>query len=96
MFFELQFEYADWLANEYGCPGMEEWRKQMFMAPPKPEKYRDEWDDDHLVAEAHEHFKRFLWVASFKPHLLDWSIMEKAILFGILTFPVVVLFSISQ
>ena len=26
----------------------------------RPESYRDEWDDDHLVAEANEDFKRHL------------------------------------
>ena len=25
-----------------------------------PESYRDEWDDDHLVAEANEDFKKHL------------------------------------
>ena len=26
----------------------------------RPESYRDEWDDDHLVAEANEYFKKYL------------------------------------
>lgn len=26
----------------------------------RPESYRDEWDDEHLVAEANEYFKKFL------------------------------------
>lgn len=60
----LQFEYDDWLATECGYPAVEEWRKLMYMAACKnrkarPESYRDEWDDDHLVAQAHEDFKKF-------------------------------------
>lgn len=59
-----QFEYDDWLANECGYPAVEEWRKLMYLATSKnrkarPESYRDEWDDDHLVAQAHEDFKKF-------------------------------------
>ncbi|ONK55700.1 uncharacterized protein A4U43_C10F110 [Asparagus officinalis] len=59
-----QYEYIDWLANECGYPPTEEWRKLMYKATSKnrkerPGSYRDEWDDDHLVAQAHEYFKRF-------------------------------------
>ncbi|CAD6204443.1 unnamed protein product [Miscanthus lutarioriparius] len=60
---KCQFEYDDWLAEQY--PPIEEWRKQMFTINLKnktarPESFRDEWDDYHLVAEANEDFKKFL------------------------------------
>lgn len=60
-----QFEYDDWLANECNHPCVEEWRKLMYAATSKnriarPESYRDEWEDEHLVADAHEDFKRIL------------------------------------
>ena len=40
-------------------------RKLMYAAnsenkAARPESYRDEWDDDHLVAEAAEDFKKYL------------------------------------
>ncbi|XP_026659694.2 flavin-containing monooxygenase FMO GS-OX-like 3 [Phoenix dactylifera] len=62
---KFQFEYLDWLAHECGYPAVEEWRKQMFVENTKyrrdhPESFRDEWDDDHLVAEAHRDFQKFL------------------------------------
>ncbi|KAH7835124.1 hypothetical protein Vadar_023060 [Vaccinium darrowii] len=55
------FEYMDWLASECACPPLEEWRKQMYAATRRnrmlrSETYRDEWDDQHLVALAHEDF----------------------------------------
>jgi len=61
----MQFEYDDWLAEQCGHPPIEEWRKQMYAVnamnkAARPESYRDEWDDDHLVAEANEDFKNFL------------------------------------
>ncbi|XP_073111848.1 flavin-containing monooxygenase FMO GS-OX-like 4 [Elaeis guineensis] len=61
----LQFEYNDWLAHECGYPPMEGWRKQMYAATTAnkialPESYRDEWNDDHLVAEADRDFQKFL------------------------------------
>ncbi|TVU31760.1 hypothetical protein EJB05_23460, partial [Eragrostis curvula] len=60
-----QFEYDDCLAEQCGHPPIEEWRKLMYAANAKnkearPESYRDEWDDDHLVAEANEDFKKYL------------------------------------
>ncbi|EER91959.1 hypothetical protein BDA96_01G295400 [Sorghum bicolor] len=60
-----QFEYDDWLAEQCGYPPIEEWRKQMYAVnamnkAARPESYRDEWDDEHLVAEANEYFKKFL------------------------------------
>ncbi|XP_047093819.1 flavin-containing monooxygenase FMO GS-OX-like 4 [Lolium rigidum] len=60
-----QFDYDDWLAEQCGHPPIEEWRKLMYAANSKnkaarPETYRDEWDDDHLVAQANEDFKKYL------------------------------------
>ncbi|KAJ4713865.1 Flavin-containing monooxygenase [Melia azedarach] len=53
------YEYMDFLAAQCGCPGMEKWRKEMEYATMKnviarPGRYRDEWDDDHLIEEAHK------------------------------------------
>uniref|UniRef100_A0A0A9DX06 Flavin-containing monooxygenase n=1 Tax=Arundo donax TaxID=35708 RepID=A0A0A9DX06_ARUDO len=64
-FSNYQFEYDDWLAEQCAHPPIEEWRKLMYAANAKnklarPESYRDEWDDDHLVAEANEDFKKYL------------------------------------
>ncbi|KAK9927507.1 hypothetical protein M0R45_024688 [Rubus argutus] len=61
---DYQFEYDDWLAAQCGCPVSEEWRKQMYLAVSKNrrarrETYRDEWEDDHLVLQAHEDFKKY-------------------------------------
>jgi len=61
----LQFEYDDWLAEQCTHTPIEEWRKQMYNfnginKAVRPESYRDEWDDDHLVAEANEYFKKYL------------------------------------
>ena len=61
----LQFEYDDWLAAQCGCPGTEEWRKQMYSEAWKnkrvhPETYRDEWEDDHLVLQAYDDFNKLL------------------------------------
>ncbi|XVF13332.1 hypothetical protein REPUB_Repub08aG0199700 [Reevesia pubescens] len=61
---ESQFEYNNWLATQCGCPGTEKWRKQMFSAIfenrcRQPEAYRDEWEDHHLVLEAHEDFIKY-------------------------------------
>ena len=59
----LQFEYDDWLASECGIPGVEEWRKKMYNATRKnrksrPDKYRDEWEDEDWMLEAHKDFAR--------------------------------------
>jgi hypothetical protein len=61
----MQFEYDDWLAEQCSHPPIEEWRKQMYAInginkAVRPESYRDEWDDDHLVDEANEDFKKYL------------------------------------
>ncbi|GMP95878.1 hypothetical protein CsSME_00044757 [Camellia sinensis var. sinensis] len=59
-----QFEYYDWLAAECGYPAAEKWRNQMYSAATKnrmarPETYRDEWDDQHLVSQANEDFIKY-------------------------------------
>ncbi|KAK3170395.1 hypothetical protein Dsin_000173 [Dipteronia sinensis] len=56
-----QFDYDDWLAEQSGSPGIEEWRKQMYNAVSKkkrdgPETYRDEWEDHDLILQAEEDF----------------------------------------
>ncbi|KAL0312829.1 UNVERIFIED_CONTAM: Flavin-containing monooxygenase FMO GS-OX-like 4 [Sesamum radiatum] len=58
-----QFEYDDWLAAKSGSPLTEEWRKKMYFAAGRrkrsmPEMYRDRWDDEDLISQAHEDFKR--------------------------------------
>ncbi|RZC67125.1 hypothetical protein C5167_010813 [Papaver somniferum] len=62
---ENQFDYTDWLASESGCQPWEEWRKQMYKArqenaTARPETYRDEWEDEDLVVQAHEDFRQYL------------------------------------
>lgn len=57
------FEYEDWVAEQCGLGGMEGWRKGMFVATSKnladrPDSYRDEWDDDHLLPQAHQDFAK--------------------------------------
>ncbi|KAK4793788.1 hypothetical protein SAY86_011782 [Trapa natans] len=44
---KTQFEYYDWLAEQCGIPGLEEWKKQLFFAGieslvARPDTYRDE------------------------------------------------------
>ncbi|OMO52421.1 Flavin monooxygenase FMO [Corchorus olitorius] len=61
---DSQFDYCNWLAIQCGCEEYEEWRKQMYYATsknriPRPETYRDEWDDHDLVLEAHEDFVKY-------------------------------------
>lgn len=58
-----QFEYNDWIATQCGCPKTEEWRKKMYSATSlsrkvRPETYRDEWEDEDLVLEAYQDFKK--------------------------------------
>ncbi|VAI11288.1 unnamed protein product [Triticum turgidum subsp. durum] len=57
------FEYEDWVAERCGLGRMEGWRKDMFVATCKnladrPDSYRDEWDDDHLLPQAHQDFAK--------------------------------------
>ncbi|KAG6634274.1 flavin-containing monooxygenase FMO GS-OX-like 4 [Carya illinoinensis] len=59
-----QFQYSNWLAAQCGCPGNEEWRVQMYLANgrnrrARPETFRDEWEDHHLVLQAHEDFIKY-------------------------------------
>lgn len=59
-----QFEYNDWIADQCGCPPTEEWRKEMYHAASRyrganPERYRDEWDDHHLIPRAYEDFAQY-------------------------------------
>ncbi|CAI9771539.1 unnamed protein product [Fraxinus pennsylvanica] len=66
---DYQFEYNDWLANKIGCMPSEEWRKQMYDATSDrrrtaPETYRDQWQDEHLIALAHEDFKKYIPAAT--------------------------------
>ncbi|KAL5551162.1 hypothetical protein UlMin_001338 [Ulmus minor] len=61
---DYQFEYMDWLAVQCEIPAMEEWRKEMYDALCKnrslrPETYRDEWEDGHLVLQAQQDFAKF-------------------------------------
>ncbi|MCL7027873.1 hypothetical protein MKW94_005687 [Papaver nudicaule] len=61
---ENQFDYTDWLAAESGCQPWEEWRKQMYKerqrnATARPETYRDEWDDEDLIVQAHGDFGQY-------------------------------------
>ncbi|KAL3334873.1 hypothetical protein AABB24_031210 [Solanum stoloniferum] len=62
---DSQFDYDDWLAARCGSPPSEEWRKQMYFISRKnkktlPETYRDEWDDDDLIIQAHEDFVKYI------------------------------------
>lgn len=57
-------EYADWLAAQCVCTVSEEWRKQMLLTVAKswfvrPNTYHDEWDDNHLVLQAYEDFRKY-------------------------------------
>ncbi|TXG51107.1 hypothetical protein EZV62_023631 [Acer yangbiense] len=58
---DYQCEYNNWLAAQCGGPGFAEWRDRMMYATTKnrnlrPETYRDEWEDEHLISEAQEEF----------------------------------------
>ncbi|XP_048435947.1 flavin-containing monooxygenase FMO GS-OX-like 3 [Pyrus x bretschneideri] len=62
--FGYKFGYDEWLAAQCGCPGFEEWRKQMYVAAlenlhKQPETYRDELEDHHLVLQAHQDFTNY-------------------------------------
>ncbi|KAL5728875.1 hypothetical protein ACHQM5_001905 [Ranunculus cassubicifolius] len=61
---DYQIGYHDWLAAQCGVPGLEKWRRQMYEETGlnraiRPETYRDEWEDDHLVLLAHEDFRQY-------------------------------------
>ncbi|KAL9310403.1 putative flavin-containing monooxygenase FMO GS-OX-like 10 [Arabidopsis thaliana] len=64
VFFWLQFVYDNWLADQCDYPRIEKWREQMFYKVFKriqsqSSTYKDDWDDDHLIAEAYEDFVKF-------------------------------------
>ncbi|KAK4486398.1 hypothetical protein RD792_009072 [Penstemon davidsonii] len=66
---DYQFEYDDWLGGESGCPPTEVWRKQMYIEASRskrilPETYRDQWEDEHLIAIAHQDFEQHITKAS--------------------------------
>ncbi|XP_047083431.1 flavin-containing monooxygenase FMO GS-OX-like 2 [Lolium rigidum] len=59
----FQFEYEDWLVEQCGLEKIEEWRKVIHLTARtkvsgQPESYRDKWDDDHLLAQAHNDFTK--------------------------------------
>ncbi len=56
---EKQWEYKDWIAEQCGSdePKTEQWRRKMYEATGQnkrefPDRYRDVWRDDDLVATA--------------------------------------------
>ncbi|KAF8650499.1 hypothetical protein HU200_063867 [Digitaria exilis] len=60
-----QFDYDDWLAEQCGHGGVEEWRKAMYDAASNkkvrcPETYREEWDDHHLLEQAYNDFQNYI------------------------------------
>ncbi|AEE34088.1 Flavin-containing monooxygenase family protein [Arabidopsis thaliana] len=59
-----RFVYDNWLADQCDYPRIEKWREQMFYKVFKriqsqSSTYKDDWDDDHLIAEAYEDFVKF-------------------------------------
>ncbi|KAL3366121.1 hypothetical protein AABB24_010994 [Solanum stoloniferum] len=62
---DFQLDYEDWLAAECGSPPPEKWRKEMFFIArekikTQTEIYRDQWDDDDLIIQAHQDFVQFI------------------------------------
>ncbi|XP_062074059.1 flavin-containing monooxygenase FMO GS-OX-like 5 isoform X1 [Humulus lupulus] len=56
---ESVFEYCNWLAVQCECEFLEEWKKEMLFAAVsnfrlRPETFRDIWEDDHLILQAHQ------------------------------------------
>lgn len=61
--FRLQVEYFNWIAEQCGCSSVEHWREQEHYLGLKrlctqSDTFRDQWDDDHLIAEAYEDFAK--------------------------------------
>ncbi|XBH96887.1 hypothetical protein VPH35_087192 [Triticum aestivum] len=59
------FEYEDWLSEQCGLKKMEEWRRVIYAAgrarvSVRPESYRDEWDDNQLLAQAHLDLSKYI------------------------------------
>ncbi|KAF9613974.1 hypothetical protein IFM89_014167 [Coptis chinensis] len=64
-----QFEYNDWLAAECRSSPSQEWRKQMYAANRmnraiRPETYRDDFEDQNLIWQAHQDFLQYIPAAS--------------------------------
>ncbi|TMW87156.1 hypothetical protein EJD97_020353, partial [Solanum chilense] len=62
---DFQLDYEDWLAAKCGSPPPEKWRKEMFFIArekikTQTERYRDQWDDDDLIIQAHQDFVQFI------------------------------------
>ena len=75
IFFILQSEYLNWVAEECGCPLVEHWRNQQIVRGYQrlvshPETYRDEWDDNDLMEEAYEDFARKKLIIFHPSHIL--------------------------
>ncbi|KAK0587872.1 hypothetical protein LWI29_030259 [Acer saccharum] len=73
---DYQFEYNYWLAAQSQCrgPGFAEWRDQMMLANVKnrsirPDTFRDEWEDEHLILEAQEEFINYTSYGASDMHL---------------------------
>ncbi|KAF9613983.1 hypothetical protein IFM89_014176 [Coptis chinensis] len=61
---DYQFKYYDWLAAQCRILPIEEWRNQMYAATGmnmnvRPETYRDEWEDQNLILQAHDEFLQY-------------------------------------
>ncbi|MED6199286.1 hypothetical protein PIB30_074539 [Stylosanthes scabra] len=60
-----KWDYDNWIADQCGIPGVEEWRMEMYKFASKnkrlrPESYRDEWNYNELVLEAQRDFNKYL------------------------------------
>ncbi|VVA91064.1 unnamed protein product [Arabis nemorensis] len=58
-----QSEYFNWVAEQCGCPSIENWRKEQYNIAIKRDSatFRDDsWDDnDQLIKEANRDFAKF-------------------------------------
>ncbi|KAI9173406.1 hypothetical protein LWI28_000782 [Acer negundo] len=71
---DFQYEYNNWLAAQCRGPGFAEWRDQMMHANVKnrsirPDTFRDEWEDEHLILEAQEEFIKYTSYGASDMHL---------------------------
>ncbi|CAA7033326.1 unnamed protein product [Microthlaspi erraticum] len=60
-----QVEYFNWITEQCGCLPVERWREQEHSLGDdriftQCDTYRDQWDDDHLIAEAYEDFAKLI------------------------------------
>ncbi|CAN1333358.1 Flavin-containing monooxygenase FMO GS-OX-like 3 [Linum perenne] len=58
-------DYAKWVAGQCDCEGFESWRLGMYSATARnravrPKTFRDEWEDDELVHQAHLDFAKLV------------------------------------